>query len=425
MPEEKPKIAEPDTMSIARHPIFDDKKRLWGYALHCVGAVSKADFCTAEGDNVAVRLAASAYMGLQQILDRQKKMVIDFSEKNILNDLPYALPPALTVVQVSEEVFGRPSVPPVLGQLKSDGYLIAVSCFSARTECDALYRMADILSVDVCNQTKEALAASLDQARSYTADKLAMRVATPERFTRCLDLGFTLFHGPFFKTPDTIQVRKLSSNEMSRFNLMGAIQQEEADFDQLAETIQADASLSFRLLTYLNSAAFGLRQKIKSIPQAISLLGWRKMKNWLRVVLLNDVNQSPDAPELMVLAAQRGKFLEQIAKDYDYWGFDPESLHLLGIFSLLDAMLGTPMTEITAYLPLDEKLKFALCGDPNNEYQPLLSLAASFEEGRWQDAEEQIQKLNMDPEKVRRAFQQAVEWADQLTILHSGGPDKH
>ncbi len=418
MTEETSKAVDPDTVSIARHPIFDEKRRLWGYALHCVGAAYKVSADAAEADNVAARLANSAYMGLQQILDRQKKVVINFSEKNILDDLPYALPPDLTVVQATEETFKHPSVAPVLNQLKADGYLLAVSNYSCRDDCDALYQMADILSMDVSGQTKEVLSAALDKARPYNPTLLAMRVESTEIFNRCLQMGFTLFHGPFFKTPDTIKVRKLSSNEMSRFQLMKAIQREDSDFTQLAESIQADAALSFRLLSYLNSAAFGLRQKIKSIHQAVSLLGWRKIKNWLRVVLLNDVNQSPDAPELMILAAQRGKFLEQIAKDYSYWGFDPESLHMLGMFSLLDAMLGVPMSQVTEHLPLDDKLKSALCGDPNNEYQPLLTLSVYFEEGRWQDAEEQIQKLNMDPDKVRRAFQQAVEWADQLTSIH-------
>jgi len=203
---------------------------------------------------------------------------------------------------------------------------------------------------------------------------------------------------------------------------MQAIERAEVDFSQLAETIQADASLSFRLLSYINSAGFGLRQKVQSIQQAISLLGWRKMKNWLRVVLLNDVNQSPHAPELMLLAAQRGKFLEKIGKAYDYWGFDPESLHMLGIFSLLDVMLGTPMNEITAHLPLNDKLKNALDREPNNEYLPLLTLSQLLEEGRWEEARQMIQQLNLDERIVKSAFQQAVAWADEMSRLHGNTP---
>lgn len=420
MAEERKGATADGTVSIVRQPIFDEKRRLWGYALCCVGSAMQWSSKTAEYESVAFEVATSAYMGLQQIVDRDQKILVNFNEKNILANLPYALPPELTAVQVTEDIFKRPSVSEALNQLKSDGYMLAVTGFTADKKCAPLYRLADIISINVLQKSREVLIAALADAKLYSEIFLSMQVEDPARFAMCREIGFNLFHGPFFKTPDTITVRRLSSNEVSRFKLLQAIEKEVVDFEQLAETIQSDASLSFRLLAYLNSAAFGLRQKIKSIHQAISLLGWRKMKNWLRVVLLNDVNQSPDAPELMVLAAQRGKFLELIAQTYDYWGFDPESLHMLGIFSLLDAMLGTPMTEITDYLPLDDKLKSALRREPNNEYQPLLELAQYFEEGRWQEAEQMVQKLNMDGDKVNDAFRQAVHWADELSTLHAG-----
>jgi EAL and modified HD-GYP domain-containing signal transduction protein len=149
------------------------------------------------------------------------------------------------------------------------------------------------------------------------------------------------------------------------------------------------------------------------------LLGWQKMKNWLRVVLLTDMSQSKDASELVLLSAQRGKFLELIARDHDFWGFDTDSLNLLGIFSLLDALLSIPMTEVVEYLPLENRLKAALCREPNNEYLPLLQLAQYFEEAKWEDAEKMIHQLNLDPKKVKSAFQTSIDWAGELATLHS------
>jgi EAL and modified HD-GYP domain-containing signal transduction protein len=404
-----------DTIAIVRQPVFDDKRHLWGYLLCCLGTGS-ADLQQNE-KNVAVDVAGSAFIGLQQIIDHNKKAIIQFSGKNIMDRLPYALPPALTVVQITEEIYQHPSVPPVLNQLKSDGYLLSVTGFSGHAACEPLYRLADIIGIETTGKTKAALSTALSGVMRYPAIRLAMQVADADRFGICRELGFKLFQGSFFKSLESVTVRKLSSNEISRFNLMHAIEKEEVDIDQLAEIIQSDAALSFRLLAYLNSAGFGLRQKVQSIPQAVALLGWRKIRTWLRVVLLNDVNQSTHAPELMLLAAQRGKFLELIAQEYDYWGFDPESLHMLGIFSLLDAMLGTPMAEIVGYLPLDDKLKSALRREPNNEYVPLLELAEYFEEGRWEQVDQRIQELNLDVERVRRAFQRAIDWAAELTMI--------
>jgi c-di-GMP phosphodiesterase len=410
------------SLSIARQPVFDEKRRLWGYALFCVGQQGPLLSLPAEADRVAISVASSAYMGLQHIVAQGKKALIGFSENSILKQLPYALPPELTVVQVTPEVFQRPSMPEALAQLKTDGYSVAVLGFDVGEAFKPLYALTDVIGLEVQGLTRPVLADLIGKAQGYRAELLAVQVQDGAQFVMCRDLGFTLFHGAFFKRPDTIEIRQLTSNEVSRFNLLHMIEQEEPDFDRLAEMIQSDVSISFRLLTYLNSAAFGFRRKIESIHQAIAMLGWRKIKNWLRVVLLNDMSQKTEASELMALAVQRGKFLEQIARDHDFWGFDPEILHLLGIFSLLDTMLGLPMEDIVAYLPLDSKLKAALCREPNNEYLPLLQLAQHCEEAHWEESRQMIQRLNLDNAKVHAAFQASVDWANEMASLHAAQP---
>ena len=419
--DQKPASPSPSaSVSIARQPIFDENRRLWGYELFCVseGRSARYDDCMSEG--AAVSVAASAYMGLQQILKQGQKIMLNFDEMGILDDMPYALPPMLAVVQVDEQVFLRPAIPKMLERLKSDGYLIAVRGFSGNRQFDPLYQLADIIAVPVIGKQKEEVSTLLATIHDVDARLLARRVDDATGFEMVREAGVTLFEGAFFKQPDTITVRKMTSNAVSRLKLLQSIEQQDPDIDSLAETIQSDAAISFRLLTYLNSAAFGFSQKIKSIHHAIRLLGWPKLKNWLRVVLLNDMSQAAEAQDLLQLSAQRGKFLELVAQSHDFWGFDPESLHLLGLFSLLDTMLGTPMDEIVSFLPIENKLKGALRREVNNEYLPLVQLAQCVEEARWEDAEAMMQQLNLNREKVTAAFKDAVEWADQLIVMDGG-----
>jgi len=147
------------------------------------------------------------------------------------------------------------------------------------------------------------------------------------------------------------------------------------------------------------------------------MLGWQNLKNWLRVVLLTEVSQNRNASELIFLSAQRGKFLEQVGLDHDFWGFEPDSLFLLGIFSLLDALLNQPMNEITKYLPLADKLKDALCMEDNNEYVPLLKLSIYFEEARFDHSNNLTSQLGLDSVKVRQAYRGSIEWANQLSEM--------
>jgi EAL and modified HD-GYP domain-containing signal transduction protein len=348
--------------------------------------------------------------------------MLNFDEMGILDDMPYALPPVLATVQVDERIFLRPAIPEMLARLKSDGYSIAVHGFSGDRRFDPLYQLADIIAVAVIGRQQAEVATLLATIHAADARLLARRVDDAAQFEMCREAGVTLFEGAFFKQPDTITVRTMTSNAVARLKLLQRIEQQDPDIDGLAETIQSDAAISFRLLAYLNSAAFGFSQKIKSIHHAIRLMGWPKLKNWLRVVLLNDMSRTADTPDLLQLAAQRGKFLELVAKRHDFWGFDPESLHLLGLFSLLDTMLGTPMDKIVTFLPLENKLKGALCRDANNEYLPLIQLAQYVEEARWEDAEAMMQQLNLNREKVTEAFKDAVDWADQLISLPAGEP---
>lgn len=403
------------SVSIARQPIFSEDRRLWGYELFCVGEEPSA--CL---ETTAIDVAASAYMGLQQILRHGQKIMINFDEMGIIDNMPYALPPGLGVVQVEEELFLRPSIPEMLARLKADNYLVAVRGFSADQRFDALYQLADIIAVTVAGQQKSDLSDIMTAIHGVNARLLARRVDDAALFEMCREAGATLFEGAFFKQPDTITIHKMTSNKASRLKLLHRIEVPDPNIDELAETIQSDAAISFRLLTYLNSAAFGLPQKIKSINHAIRLLGWAKLKNWLRVVLINDMSEAAEAPDLLQLSAQRGKFLELVAKGHDFWGFEPESLHLLGLFSLLDTLLGTPMESIVTYLPLENDLKGALRRDSGNVYLPLIQLAQYVEEARWQEAEAMIQRLNLNPAKVTAAFKAAVEWADQLSSMQAG-----
>jgi EAL and modified HD-GYP domain-containing signal transduction protein len=206
--------------------------------------------------------------------------------------------------------------------------------------------------------------------------------------------------------------RKLGSNEVARLSLFRLMETEDPDVKSLAAAIRSDVSVSFRLLSYLNSASFGLRHNIQSIDQAIMMLGWLKLKSWLRAVLLVDMAGTDEVPrELAALSLQRGKFLELLATEYDYWGFNPSTLFLMGLFSLMDAILGMPMENVVELLPLDAKLKAALRHDPNNEYHPLFELLEFMEDANWPALEALTQKLCMDLGRIKDAFANARDWA--------------
>jgi len=103
-----------------------------------------------------------------------------------------------------------------------------------------------------------------------------------------------------------------------------------------------------------------------------------------------------------------------MVQTYDYWGFKPEEMFLLGTFSLLDAILGVSMQDALAFLPLNDTQKRALCGDKTSEYAPFLTLMAAFEDQDQRQLDKLALDLNINPDAARHMFHASGAWASSV-----------
>lgn len=395
----------------ARQPVFCEGPTVWGYELlyRDRGDATAATFT--DSDAATLQVAASAFIHPEIGRTQPKKLIVNFTPKSILDQVPYALPAEDTVVKFSPPEKKSPELETALQRLRDDGYVLALDCFEATPSLYSLYRLADVLIVDILGKSSSHIQALLQRA-PRDAQLLAKRVQSMESYRLAKDLGFLLFQGYFFKRPEMMPGRKINSNQASRLSLFRLIERSDPDFDGLADTVRTDVSLSYRLLTYLNSAAFSFPEKIRSIKQAVVILGWRKVRNWLRLIILTDLLPSSKPSELPYLSAVRGKFLEQVALKHDQGG-QSSSLFLLGLFSLLDSMLDLPMKEVLSCIPLEDDLRDALDGK-SNHYSPWLEISVSFETGNWDNLDILLRKLKLDPLLVARCYYDSLLWANSF-----------
>ncbi|MCJ2163335.1 MULTISPECIES: HDOD domain-containing protein [unclassified Pseudodesulfovibrio] len=402
------------SLFFTKQPILDAKRRIWGYEL-LGGELREGIYQVfSKNESAAAGLSSSTYFGIQEAMERGKKVVVAFDEQSILEGLPRALPPSHGIVRVSAGSGCSQEVLAALQAFRGEGLevLFGVTDTLPEAICDS----GDILAFDFSNRAPAP--ELLRQCAGITL--LAKGVKNLESFDVAKEMGFSLFQGSFVKEPELVPDRKLSSNEISRINMLRIMESSEPDFKALSEAVKADVTVSFRLLSFMNSPFFGFTQKIESIDHAIRLLGWVKVKSWLRAVILADMSGQEEGPqELAALSLQRARFLELITTEYDYWGFNPGTLFLLGMFSLLDAILGMPMPQVVELLPLDAKLKSTLCGDPNTEHQPLFDLMECLEDARWSDLEGQIAQLGFDLAVVKNAHASARDWASSFFMARS------
>lgn len=393
----------------ARQPIFDAQSKVWGYELLFRGGPKAERADISDLDQATLDVAADSTVAAEDFYGSDKKILINFGEQNILENVPYALPPGQTVIQVPEKALASAETSGALQALVRDGYSIAVDDFEGQV---ALGKdLADLVIIDTLGKSPAQLAPIMAKAKETGALLLAKRVEDMRAFAMAKELGFPLFQGYFFKHPELISGKKLTSHQASRFNLLKAIEQKDPDFESLAKDIQTDVSISYRLLTYLNSAAFSFTQPIHSIKQAIVLLGWKQLRSWLRVIVLTDLQPKGKSPELFFIAVQRGKFLELISHSQDQGKTDPDSMFLLGLFSLLEAMLESPMADIVDKLPLAPELKSALLGE-GTSHAKWLELVRAHEKGKWEDLDKLTDDLGLNRLVVAVSYYKSVLWAN-------------
>ncbi|WP_239057879.1 HDOD domain-containing protein [Pseudodesulfovibrio sp. JC047] len=214
--------------------------------------------------------------------------------------------------------------------------------------------------------------------------------------------------------------KKLSTNEMTRLQLLAELSQSNVEPARIASIIQTDPSLSYRLFRYINSAGTGLVQKVSTPKRAIDMLGLVRTKQWLRSVLLADLNPTPKAGELAYMAVHRAKFLESVCQHSVRETSEPDTLFMVGLFSLLDSMLGLPMDTIVSMLPLEEPVVQGLRGE--GEIADLLRLAMSYERGEWGGIGSRLKRFGLESLQAELMYVQARSWTQKMLGYNAAEP---
>jgi EAL and modified HD-GYP domain-containing signal transduction protein len=240
---------------------------------------------------------------------------------------------------------------------------------------------------------------------------LAEKVESPEEFAAGMQMGYSLFQGYFFCRPELLQHRTLPASKLAYLELLRAATASEFNIQQLASKIKHEASLTFRLLRYLNSAAFGLRAEIHSVSHALALLGERELRKWIAVVSVGVLaNGKPD--ELMTVPLIRGRFCELLAP-LAGMAAHANDLFLLGLLSVMDAVLDQPLSAILAELPVSAEIKEALQSQ-KGLYWRLLEIGMAHEQADWEKVSLLLSHMGIDEERVSRLYVSAVEWSTAL-----------
>ena len=399
-----------ESIFIARQPVFDRNNDTWGYMLLFRDSENAERAIFSDDSEATMSLVANLPL-CGGVAGERGRQMIHFTPEDIKRETPLAVPAANTVVIVEENAAADKELLAALASLRAEGYEVAVNNFLGRPGAEQLADLADYLLVDIDHKNKDDLATIVSRGKKIgSARFVAKCVETAEARAMAKDAGFSYFHGFFFQRPSVQTGRKISSAEVTRLKLFEIIEKSEPDFDALAPAIEADVAISYRLLNFLNSATFSFATTITSIRQAVVLAGWKPIRNWLRLIIHTDMTPSEKSLELAYLSAHRAKLFETAALGGGHEE-DSDKLFMLGLFSLLDAMLDMDMTDVVRHLPVDDAIKAALCGQ-GGPYAPWLAMAKAIESSDWDEVGARAKELDLLPGTVAVSYQHAFSWAD-------------
>src|SRR5262249_31723200 len=217
-------------------------------------------------------------------------------------------------------------------------------------------RIVDSVKLSVAGLDDAQLADVAERFGRVCETLIATGVDTPALRQRCRAAGFRQFQGFFLSTADVVEGSAPPSGRVGELRALAGLYAQ-STFEELEQTIARDVGLSYRLLTYLNSAYFNLPRRVASVREALVLLGMQAVRRWATLIALSGAQDTPH--ELTVTALVRARLCELISRFADAEA-EPEAWFTVGLFSVVDAIAQAPLAQVIESLPLTDEARAAL-----------------------------------------------------------------
>ncbi len=395
---------------IARQPIFDVAQKVYAYELLFRSGLDNYFDCD-DIDHASTSVIANSFLlfGIDEMTGGRRAF-LNCTRKVLVEDLATSLPKQHAVIEILETVEPDDEVIAACKRLKEMGYTLALDDFVYHQKFEPLLDLADIVKVDFLLSGPGERQRMSTLLRRRGIRMLAEKVETQEDFEQAVAMGYEFFQGYFFSKPIILSRRDIPTNKLQYLRVLKEIHSPEIDFPRMAQTVQSEIALSYKLLKLINSAAFGLRHKVSNIVQALSLLGEREVRTWVSLLAISAMADDKPA-ELVINSLIRARFCDQAARLIGEESQRAE-LFLMGLFSQLDAILDRPLSELLDEIQVAPLIRQALLGEDCMLHQ-FLELTVALERGYWDRLHSIAAKLELDELILSETYLDAVRWAQE------------
>ncbi len=365
---------------IARQPIFDKKKNVYAYELlYRTGERNVAGVI--DGDQATSSVVGNALMlaGLET-LTQNRLAFINFTKQLIIDEIPTVFSNENLVIEILEDIVPDPEFIASCKRLKEKGYTIALDDFVLDYPYESILDLADIIKVDFLLTTPQERKMIIQKYGNRNICFLAEKIETLEQFEEAMAYGYTYFQGYFFSKPVIMKHTDIKPASLNYIKILEELDSNVPEYERIASVIEADVSLSYKLLRLINSAAFYTNSRVTSIKHALVMLGFKEIRKWISIVMLRELAEGkPD--EIIRVSLLRGRMGEILSNQFDLESRRTE-VFLMGMFSMIDTLMGQSMENALTVLPLEDDVKAGILGE-KNAFSDLFRIVTAYEKGNW------------------------------------------
>lgn len=391
---------------VARQPIFDRNMNVYGYEL--LYRRSKNNFYEGYNDEQSTaELINNSFLSLQlNSLTDGKKAFINFSEDLLIKEIPFLLPKDDIVIEILERVKVSDRLVNICRKLKDNGYITALDDFVYNEDLLPLITEVSMIKIDFTTTSYEEQK-NLIRSLPRNIKLLAEKVETREDFHQAILMGYDFFQGYFFSKPVIVEGKDVTSLNQNMIRVIQELKSEQPEYQRIAEIIETDIGLSYKLLRMVNSVYYGAHTKIHSIKNALIRMGIEEIKKWIYLLMLKDI-QCDENKELIKNSLIRAKMMDLLAQKNNRKNKHLE-FFIIGLFSSLDILLNQKIEAVVEGIGLTDEVKDTLVGK-ETEMRCYLRCVMDYEVANWNDFEVLRNQLDIDIVLFLELYIEALKW---------------
>lgn len=400
-------------MFVARQPILNRALKIYGYELLYRRDYHAQEFCNISPERATAEVVGNLFeSGINEITNNMHAFV-NFDYNLILSDVIELIEPKHLVIEVLENTKVDQRLLNRITYLKRKGYKIALDDFEDDYDTYPLIPLADIIKYDIISTPLDTIQLAVQKGLAENKILLAEKVETQAEYEKAREMGFHLFQGFFFSRPSIIsQSIDKKSTKLQYIRIVRELKKNEPSYQQIAEIIESDVNLSYRLLKIIKRRSE--ENIVYSIKRALVYMGFDEIERWINILMLQEL--AIDKPkELMKLSLVRSKFGENIANNSKSKNRTFE-ISMMCLFSSLDAILNQSMEQTLSGILVTNDVKKALI-HKTGPLRPVLELVLAYEKGQWETVQSISKNIKIDDKKLYDGYLYAIKTSHKILML--------